>query len=145
VKERNWVKNRKAIIIDDDPLALSYLKRVLQRRGYEVEAYSDAVLAPLHQDANCPCTLHPNCPALIISDVDMPSVSGLELLETIMKKGCRCRNLALISGKGLDHADLIRMAKYGTRYFAKPLDLAEFNTWIDRIDKDTDCRPVIPA
>ncbi|MEI6788613.1 MAG: response regulator [bacterium] len=139
------MKNRKAVIIDDDPLALAYLKRVLQRRGYEVEAYSDPVLAPLHQDVNCPCALHPNCPAVIISDVDMPSVNGVALLELIMKKGCRCRNLALISGKGMEHADLIRMAKYGTRYFTKPLDLTEFNAWIDRIDKDVDWHPVIPA
>ena len=138
------MKNRKAVIIDDDPLALSYLKRVLQRRGYEVEAYSDPVLAPLHQDADCPCSLHPNCPAIIISDVDMPSVNGIALLESIVKKGCRCPNLALISGKGMEHEDLIRMSKYGTRYFIKPLDLTEFNAWIDRIDKDVDAYPAIP-
>ncbi len=139
------MKNNKAIIIDDDPMALSYLKRVLQRRGYEVEGYADPALTPLHQDLNCPCSLHPNCPAIIISDVDMPSVNGVELLESIMKKGCRCLNLALISGKGLGHEDLTRMAKYGTRYFTKPLDLAEFNAWIDRIDRAVDCHPVIPA
>ncbi len=139
------MKNRKAVVIDDDPLALAYLKRVLQRKGYEVEAYSDPILAPLHQDTGCPCSLHPNCPAIIISDVDMPSVNGVALLEFAMKKGCRCRNLALISGKGMEHADLIRMAKYGTRYFTKPLDLVEFNAWIDRIDKDVDWHPVIPT
>jgi len=139
------VKTRKAVIVDDDPLALSYLKRVLQRRGYEVEAYADPLVTPLYQNGGCPCSLHPNCPAIILSDVDMPLVNGMELLELAMKKGCRCRNLALISGKGMEQEDLIRMAKYGTRYFTKPLELAEFNDWIDRIDDDGDHHPVIPA
>lgn len=45
----------------------------------------------------------------------------------------------------MEPEDLIRMAKYGTRYFAKPLDLGEFNAWIDRIDKDVDEHPASPA
>ena len=65
----------------------------------------------------------------------MPVVNGGELLESAMENGCLCRHRALITGKGLLEADLTRVAKYGTRYFAKPIDLDEFYGWLDRVEQ----------
>jgi uncharacterized Fe-S cluster-containing radical SAM superfamily enzyme len=66
----------------------------------------------------------------------MPGVNGVELLKSTMEKGCHCRHLALISVKGLVEADLNRVAKYGTRYFTKPLDFDDFFPWLDRVEKE---------
>ena len=126
----------RAIIIDDEPAVLSTLKRILEHRRYEVEIYADPVQTPLFRSMGCPCSLQAECPDLIISDYNMPAVNGVELLESAIKKGCRCRHLALISGAGLPEGDLIRMAKYGTRYFLKPLDFDDFYGWLDRVEVD---------
>lgn len=128
---------KRATIIDDDPVALSYLKRILQKRGYEVQAHEDPAHSHIYKSTGCPCSQHPNCPDVIISDIDMPTINGIELLELNVKNGCRCRNFALISGKGMEQADLIRLAKYGTRHFAKPLNLDEFYAWLDRVEQGT--------
>ena len=127
----------RAVIFDDDIDVLSFLRRIMQRRGYEVKTYDRPVDSPLYQCSECPCSLYDSeCPDLIISDVSMPVVNGVQLLESSIKKGCRCRHLALITGSGLMESDLIRMAKYGTRYFLKPLDLDEFYSWLDRVERE---------
>jgi len=126
----------KAVVIDDEPVVLAVLRRVLQRRGYDVHSYEDPVDSPLHKSTGCPCSLNDEgCPDLIISDFNMLGVNGVELLESTMKKGCRCRHLALISGRGILETDLMRLAKYGTRHFTKPLNLDDFNAWLDRIER----------
>ena len=81
------------------------------------------------------------CPDLIVSDFNMPVVNGVELLESAIEKGCHCRHLALMSAKGLMEADMRRLAKYGTRYFTKPLDLDDFYPWLDRVEKEIYERP----
>jgi len=68
--------------------------------------------------------------SLPLSDVDMPHVNGLTFIESVFKKGCHCRKLALISGKGLDSAELNMIAKFGARFFPKPLLVDEFNSWM---------------
>jgi hypothetical protein len=60
----------------------------------------------------------------------MPMVNGMQFIETILKKGCQCKNLALIAGKEFADSDLNRMAKFGTRFFMKPLDFNELDAWL---------------
>jgi CheY-like chemotaxis protein len=133
------LKTINAIIIDDNPVDLYYLDSILKHRGFQVQSYVDPVLTPLHNCKYCPCSLKSaGCPDLIVSDYNMPVVNGVELLESAIKKGCRCRHHAIISGKGLIDIkeNLIRMAKYGTRFFTKPLDLDDFYDWLDLVEQE---------
>ncbi len=65
----------------------------------------------------------------------MPKVNGLKFIEMVSRKGCKCRKLALISGKGLESDDVSRMTKLGTRFFAKPLDFSAFVEWLIRTEQ----------
>ena len=73
---------------------------------------------------------------MIISDIDMPVVNGVDLLESAKIKGCQCRHLALISGKGLTDEGFTRMEKYGVRYFPKPLNRVAFYAWLEEVETD---------
>jgi len=126
----------KTVVIDDDPLVLTFLKHVLQNRRYSVQTFAHPADSPLYQYKSCPCSFEGDCPDLIISDINMPLINGVDLLDFAMTKGCRCRHLALISGQELTEPDANRMAKYGTQFFAKPLDLGDFYFWLDRVEQD---------
>lgn len=129
------MKPLNAMIFDDDPIVLTLLQKMLQRRGYEVHVYTNPVESPLYKSSGCPCSIpESGCPDVIISDFNMPGMNGVDLLESAMEKGCHCRHLALISAQGLVDADLHRVVKYGTRYFTKPLDLDDFYAWLDRVE-----------
>ena len=128
----------KAIVVDDDPSALTLMQRILQRRNYEVITYDDPLKSPLYSCKTCPCPMHDfGCPDLIVSDFNMPVMNGVELLECNIKKGCRCRHLALMSGAVIPDEALRRAAKYGTRYFMKSSHLPDwddFYDWLNRIE-----------
>jgi len=127
----------KVIIIDDNPVDLFYLDRVFQHRRYQVQAYSDPVLTPLYKCKRCPCSLEASgCPDVIVSDVIMPVINGVELLKSFLQKGCRCRHLALISGNRLMEPELHQIVEYGARFFTKPLDLDDFYEWLDHVEQE---------
>ncbi|MEI8138664.1 MAG: response regulator [bacterium] len=138
------MKTLKAMVIDDDPGVLHYLRYILERRGYEVLAFEDSSKSPLHKRGGRPCQMHDSeCPDLIITDLIMPRVNGVDLLESVVKKGCRCRHLALVSGTAITEKDSRRMAKYGARFFSKPLDLSDFYNWLEMVEKEIAGRPSV--
>lgn len=124
----------RALIIDDEPVVLHMLKTMLVRRGFDVTACCGPLSTPLGACPGCPCTVHPNCPQLIISDYDMPDMNGLDFWEQQLKKGCACRNVALVSGKGLDEKEFKRLAKMGVRLFLKPFDRQDLTNWLDDVE-----------
>jgi len=125
----------KAVLVDDDPLVLFTLNGLLQRRGYEVLSYANPLECPVYTSPACPCLPSAICPDIIISEVEMPKVGGIKFIETVFKKGCKCKHLALIADKALDVGSLNRMAKYGTRFFMKPLDFDELDEWLVRAEQ----------
>ncbi len=65
----------KIVIIDDEPIALKQLRRIFEKEGHQVSAYSDPLRA-LQQIEESPCDL-------VISDIKMPSMSGLDLMVRV--------------------------------------------------------------
>jgi two-component system, NtrC family, response regulator GlrR len=69
---------RRILVADDDPDALEGLQSLLELWGYQVETASDGRAAL----DRMPKIL----PSLVITDVVMPRMSGLELLEAIRRE-----------------------------------------------------------
>jgi hypothetical protein len=62
------------------------------------------------------------CADIILSDLNMPQVQGLNFVETLVAKGCVVPHIALMSGEWSD-ADETRAARLGGRLFRKPFSL----------------------
>ena len=106
--------NRKDIlIVDDDELVCHSLKELLGIEGYNVDSTLDAIdaLSKLNNTKY----------SLIISDIRMPSMDGIELLKEIRGKNLESL-LIFITGHGhIDGAvEAIKLGAYD--YVTKPID-----------------------
>jgi DNA-binding response OmpR family regulator len=125
----------KVVVVDDDPVILKLMERLLHQRGHTVLTYANPLECPLYKSSPCPCIGSESCPDIIITDYNMPRVNGLDFLQDVYKRGCKCTNLAIITAKGLDERDMQRIARLGTRFFLKPIDSRELYAWVDRVEQ----------
>jgi len=123
----------RALIFDDDPLIRQMLWGFFDRRGYEVFTFPDPGVCPLHTKNLCPCEAEASCTDIILSDLNMPCVKGLDFVEELLGKGCRCRNIALMSGDWSDH-DIARARSLGCRLFTKPFSISEILDWLAQVE-----------
>lgn len=70
--------DQQIFIIDDSPVQLILLEKVLQRADYSVQVFENGY--------NLINRLEDETPDLIISDVDMPELNGFELIREIKSK-----------------------------------------------------------
>ena len=76
-------KKRRILLIDDEP-DIAYLVKVgLERNGFEVDGYTDPILAV----QNFKCGLY----QLLVLDIKMPKMDGIQLLERIKKEDEKIR------------------------------------------------------
>ncbi len=121
-------KMRVLLAEDDDELRHA-LADVLRREGYEVVAVAHG-RALLEQLGASLLLERRDAPAdIIISDVRMPGLSGMQLLESVRGRGWRTP-VVLISGVADD--DTHRRAKaLGAELLDKPIDVARLLSTID--------------
>jgi DNA-binding response OmpR family regulator len=122
------------VIFDDEPLIRRALWTFFDQRNYEVLPFPEPGACPLSRHQQCPCPEGTSCSDLVISDVNMFGKNGIDYLETLMKKGCRQRHFALMSG-GFSDVDRQRAAKLGCALFDKPLDMVALTAWVESVEK----------
>ena len=115
----------KIIVVDDDVIMLQALKNMLAKNGYEVFATTDA------QDALD--SIKEETFDLVISDIMMPFISGIELLNAIKKND---QSLPIIIVSALDQEEVILMAFEGGAedFVKKPLDLNELLLRVRKVE-----------
>jgi len=64
----------------------------------------------------------------------MPVQQGIDFLEGQMRKGCRCKNMALMSGDFAE-SDVVRAKSTGLMLFRKPFGIKEISEWIESKEK----------
>ncbi|HRY30230.1 MAG TPA: response regulator [Elusimicrobiota bacterium] len=106
------------LVVDDDPPMNELVKLVLETRGYRVLAVSDGKVAVE--------TIRSRRPDLVVLDVMLPEISGLEICE--MVKGdpeFKDVKVVMLSAKSLNVDKLRARGKGADAYLTKPVRLAE--------------------
>jgi CheY-like chemotaxis protein len=124
----------RAVILDDNASIRNLLWTFFDSRGYEVFAFPDPQLCPLHTLHECPCPAESSCADIFVSDVKMENGNGIEFLETLIQKGCRQRHFALMSGN-FSEADQARAKRLNCKLFPKPLDIAQLTAWLEEVER----------
>jgi len=132
----------RALLFEDDPVLRELLTLLLQTRGFDVHAYSEPLHCPVYtQGGSCGCPDGVACSDLLITDVEMPRVTGLQMLADQFGRGCRTdvRNVAVMSG-GWTEQRREEARELGCRTFDKPFDVRELDRWLgecaDRARRD---------
>jgi two-component system chemotaxis response regulator CheY len=120
------MKNKMVFVVDDDPVMRDSLKRYLVKAGFEVKAVTDGFEVLL--------LLEYMIPDLIISDINMPKLDGITLLEGL-KNRIKTRNIPVIFMSGQSNDEIVERAKeLGARFFLfKPFPLDYLDGLIKKV------------
>ena len=120
----------RVLVFEDNDILRSALEYILEGRGYEVFAYANPRLCQIFDSTDHNCPADHACTDIILSDVNMPSKTGLELIRERRQKGCKVKYSALMSADWTD-TDLKNAEELGCRIFHKPFDIREILQWLD--------------
>jgi two-component system C4-dicarboxylate transport response regulator DctD len=119
---------RKALVVDDDSLIASSVTKYLASQGYDVASFPDAHSCVSSLPCTGPCTFNRPCADAIVTDLRMPGMSGLSLIDLLRSRKCKIPRMAIMSGTGRD--EIPRFADAECAYFEKPLEFSDLLSWL---------------
>jgi two-component system, NtrC family, response regulator HydG len=111
------------LIVDDEPDVLGFMQQLLEQRGYAVDTATGAEQAlSLLADA---------APALLITDLRMPHMNGLDLLEKVRELNPSLPGIVLTAAGDISSA--VRAMRAGAAdYLNKPVDVGALLLAVER-------------
>lgn len=125
-------RNLKCIAIDDEPMALLIIEQFCRRKGgIEIKTFSEPRIG-MEEIIKCK-------PDLVFLDIQMNSISGLEIADSLPKECCLIFTTAYaqyaIEGFNLDAVDFLH----------KPFSYERFETAVEKVFRRMDSiRPISP-
>jgi DNA-binding NtrC family response regulator len=123
--------NKRVLIVDDDARVRRVLHDALSDAGFAVESADSATaaLASIARDR----------PDVVVSDVRMPDMSGLELLQLLRE---RATDVDVILMTAFDDMPTVveAMKQGATEFLVKPLDLDDLQKTLERVMCDRELR-----
>jgi FixJ family two-component response regulator len=119
-------------LVDDDALIVRALSRGLAAEGFMVRSWTDATAFLREHD--------PTVPGCLVTDVAMPTLSGLELQTELISSGCM-RPIVFITGKGDIPMSVQAMRAGAVTFLPKPVRLADLAAAVrEAVDRDATIR-----
>jgi len=118
----------RAVVIDDEDVIRDLIYDILKKRGYEVYVSSDPLCCPIYLDCECPCPDEHYCTNIIITDINMVNMTGLEFIKHQKSHGCKVQNIAVMSGCWTDE-DIEQAKSLDCHMFKKPFNIDEIEKW----------------
>ena len=122
-------------LVDDDAGVLKALSRLLQARGYDIQAFTSSQAFLANHDASLP-----GCAVL---DVSMPDLDGLELQQALTAGGSQ-RPVIFLTGAGDIPTSVRAMRAGAVDFLTKPVDSDDLLAAIAHAEKqDAETRSAI--
>lgn len=117
--------NTKVLIVDDSDFSRSMISKMLIEEGYQVvgeAASADAALAMMKDKA----------PNIVITDIVMPNVSGIDLTEKIVQNFDETA-VIVISSLSQEHIVLEAIGAGAADFIAKPIQKQQLLDSLEKI------------
>jgi two-component system, response regulator, stage 0 sporulation protein F len=128
----SWGERMKILVVDDEEGAQELFNIILTDEGYDVSV------------ANCgeeALTLLKNIPFnLVITDIKMPTMDGLQLLQEIRKTGTKT-DVILVTAYGEVESYLKAMSLGAAEYINKPIRIKELKRIVHKVLTEQRARP----
>ena len=132
----------RVLLFEDNDILRSALKSILDNNGYKVYDFSNPGMCPQYLSSNDNCLFDDSCSDIIISDVNMPVQTGLELIKNRLGSGCKIKFRALMSGDWNEY-DFQYAKKIGCKVFHKPFDIEELLEWLENCQEQIEPNRVL--
>ncbi|MFZ2658474.1 MAG: transcriptional repressor [Victivallales bacterium] len=116
------------LLFEDESALRVLLKDLLENDGHEVYEYPDCNC--FYDECMCSDTENGSCADIIIIDIKMPGISGIEFIKKLLGKKCRIKNIAFMSAYQTDD-DLAYIGSIGGKFFCKPDDMPKIKDWVE--------------
>ncbi len=126
----------KAIVLEDDDTIRFLTAEILKDRGYDVYASSEPLFSPVYSNEEC-TSPDEYCTTIVITDINMPNMTGLEFIEHQKRMGCKFQYVAVMSGKWTNEA-LAHANRLGCQTLSKPFKITEIKKWLDECENRLD-------
>jgi len=120
------------LLVEDDPVIAAGLSRALKREGYAVDTLGDGASA----DAALAATTYD----LVILDLGLPKVPGIELLKRLRARKCATPVLILTAQDGIEDR-VLGLDAGADDYLTKPFDLRELTARVRALTRRSSQAP----
>jgi two-component system response regulator ResD len=121
------------LVVDDEPTIGEVVCRYLQRAGYETHVALDGVEAVAMAAARGP--------DLVVLDLMLPRVDGLEAMRRIRALGGRRTAIILLTARGEESDRVVGLRLGADDYIVKPFSPAELVARVDAVLRRVDTVP----
>ena len=120
--------SNKILVVEDEKDYRDFLDLVLRLEGYEVSTANDGMDALQH--------IEKDCPDLVVSDLCMPKLDGLDLVKKIRERP-DCKSVPVVILSALGSSNLMMAVDAGANQaMPKPVDvdvlLESIEEWLDK-------------
>ncbi|MCX6598419.1 MAG: response regulator [Acidobacteria bacterium] len=117
------------LVVDDSPAMRKMITRVIEMSGFEL-----ASLAHASDGAQALEILHQNQVDLVLTDINMPVMTGEELLREMAGNGMLKRIPVVVVSTDATDARMHQMMELGARgYVVKPFQPASLRSELERV------------
>jgi DNA-binding NtrC family response regulator len=124
IAESSTGTTERVLIVEDDPAARVGLEQLVKSWGFVAESASDG------QEALEKVTTFR--PAIVITDLVMPGMDGLELLRALQQQGADVTTL-LLTAQGTVETAVEAMKEGAYDYLTKPVEIQRLKVLLDKI------------
>ena len=123
------------LVVDDEPTISEIVSRYLERAGYETHTAGDGATA-----LDVIGRLRPD---LVVLDLMMPGIDGLEVLRRVRERPASRTAVILLTAKGEESDRIIGLRLGADDYVVKPFSPAELVARVDAVLRRIDTVPVL--